>query len=1755
MEHAAPSALRPAKPNRLEIQALYDNLRYLDAYEQSRPLWTMRTLAIPAELDARDLVLGARLAGRLGNSKLSRRLLREAQVRDPAHEEVRYFARYVSGVRSTILDQLRAAAEANRYAYTNPVLAASARATDAALWAAVRCFDRAFTLADEALAAGEERAWVRSCRALVLQRADQPEAALAEAEEAWRLQPGLPAAAHELVNVLHRLERLEEAAERLWQVWPHTQSLDVAQSLLHALFAAMERDPALEARWSGRAQQVLDRLPALAPLAGREAMEAVDHFSRHLALLRSDRARLQAAPPAAAGAGFWSQVREHALQHPDAPGRRILPHRARRQRHNTCLPASLATVTGALGQPVEEEALGQALTFGGTSVWRAEDWLQARGYATVRLRYEAGVARTLVREAIPFVLLFSWDTSGHATAVVGGNELAGTLIVHDPSQTRLREFLLDRVAEEESPLGPEILVVVPAGQADRVRALCPADAVARRRLLNEHQRQLETGGAAAAAAVVARLEQTAPDSPETAFVQAVQDIAAGRSGAAAARLRALGHRWPDCAAIRRMLNDALDREDNLAQLRTGLQTLVEGGRLPGVEMDRRWTYPPPYYAARYAELLSRSADRQREAGQVVRRALRYAPYEAALFDAAGLLLQRQRRPAEALLPFEVASALAEERHDYARRVCDLYRLLGREEDGLAFLLRRAERWQQSQRGRAAWITRIVALEDYGWPDRAGAELRAALATGDPGVLLPFAVAFFARQGAGAEAQAALDTLARAPERLDYLRAATAFHAARGEWMQALATAEEWQQAAPDDLAARRHALSARARRDGVAAACQLARSWVAERPGHDELELILISWLDHAGEDDEAYALLQQRTRRHGEDAWAWRELAYRALARQAACPAEAPERAAYEQAVDEAERQACRIAPDDAATVYLTARRRERAGDHDGAVALYFKGLELEPENSYGYGRICDLLPRLPDAEQESALHALEACMTRTPGQWHAAGPLAQRFASYRGLDRALEALDRWARLRPRDPELMEARADLLVGRGQGRHDAERALPDLEAAVAAFPGHLDLKHSLACALRALGRTAEEEHLLRGILLQHPAHALRLRLAELLRLRQAHAEAEQLLRAALASDPLDQSAWLGLAEHLWRIGRAPEAIQILQDAVQRLPEQLRLREVLTDRMLDAARFSEARQLADAGVARFPNQPTAWFQQARALDLDPAQTELALTESAYARVLALAPGYYDAADRLSVLRAQRHDFAGAAQVLDAVLPHLADPTPARARQAWLLRRQGALGEAVEAMHRVVTTAPWHAWGWRTLMEWLAEDEAWERARAWLEHWPAALADDAPLRAQRLDLLRRASADETALRAEWARMLHDFPNDQQLLCCGFDYFWEQGDKDKSEQVLLGRVPPDCDNPYLLARQVRVLAWRRRENEALPLALRIWFQPDQDSAWAQNAAWSALAEIGLKATAALRISEALSRGEQPGLPAFDHFLNHCAGFTTGERWPQRNRWDALFSRPVRRLREVLAQLDAVRWDPARYRALVLSRLDDIGYSTTAVHLWQRHGPAWQNATPIWQQAAHAALNARSRQTLSLLREWQARDGCEMFIVSNLTIALGAAGWHGRHGNWPEIARHAGECLDRLRHDHTARFLACNLVSALLLQGKEADFLAAVERWRHYLAAPEQQARSFWQRGGYESVPVVLLHAERLVRGVSDEESADLRARICAEVERKRSPLWGATLAHELVRRHNPACHQPVRAWWARAERWWAFMQDRAR
>ena len=82
---------QPSLPDVDEIQTLYDESRFLDAYVATRELWQHPEL-VP-RLDVDRLILAGRLAGRLGSHKVQRWLLRRAVEVAPDHPWVRYLAR------------------------------------------------------------------------------------------------------------------------------------------------------------------------------------------------------------------------------------------------------------------------------------------------------------------------------------------------------------------------------------------------------------------------------------------------------------------------------------------------------------------------------------------------------------------------------------------------------------------------------------------------------------------------------------------------------------------------------------------------------------------------------------------------------------------------------------------------------------------------------------------------------------------------------------------------------------------------------------------------------------------------------------------------------------------------------------------------------------------------------------------------------------------------------------------------------------------------------------------------------------------------------------------------------------------------------------------------------------------------------------------------------------------------------------------------------------------------------------------------------------------------------------------------------------------------------------------------------------------------------------------------------------------------------------------------------------------------------
>src|SRR5580698_796663 len=75
------------------LQDLYDRNLFLRAFQQSAEYWNSSVRL--EDLSTAELILGGRLASRLGSSRLSRRLLKTAFDRDPSDPAAIYYASYI----------------------------------------------------------------------------------------------------------------------------------------------------------------------------------------------------------------------------------------------------------------------------------------------------------------------------------------------------------------------------------------------------------------------------------------------------------------------------------------------------------------------------------------------------------------------------------------------------------------------------------------------------------------------------------------------------------------------------------------------------------------------------------------------------------------------------------------------------------------------------------------------------------------------------------------------------------------------------------------------------------------------------------------------------------------------------------------------------------------------------------------------------------------------------------------------------------------------------------------------------------------------------------------------------------------------------------------------------------------------------------------------------------------------------------------------------------------------------------------------------------------------------------------------------------------------------------------------------------------------------------------------------------------------------------------------------------------------------
>lgn len=1645
-----------------QIQELYDRNLFLQAYSRSLPYWTPATDV--ARLSLEELILGARLAYRLGGIRLSRRLQRAAFARDPAHPLVRYFTSGLYRRGWHLFDELRGAEQTPDLEGADAELRAWWIANFAVAWARLRDFERAAGWIERARALAERDSYIVCCESEILRLADRWPEALAAAERAWEISPGTRYAVQCVCDSLVHLGRLEEAAERAATAAEGTESWEVA-SLAGWHLCALAETLEGEARRNlvQRATRLVDRLPDLAPLADRETRSYFARARLDLADLSGDHEEM---------ARWAEQVRSPyhrrvaANLHKNPQGARVLlPFRRIQQKHMECMPTSITAALEAAAISLDADEMAAEVTYGGTHSWAAAEWLEQRGLVVRFFIVNPSVAASLIRHEFPFVLSLPSDDSGHAVAVIGMDEAAGTLLVHDPGQTRMQEYLLDEIRRDGSPLDPEGMAIVWPERAALLDSLLAGADTEVATAFQSYVKADQCNDPAARRRSVEEIAAQFPVHAGTRFLQAMLAAAEGHSGAAVAGFQQLLPEFPNSAMLRRNLLSACRSFGNLALTRQVLADVVERGILPGMQSGQDWSYPPATYLAQYADFLHLSAATRPKARALLNSVLDRQGTSGDAWHILADLLWHEHDRAGALLGYRLASCLQPNHEHYAYAYSSTLHAEGREAEGLAWLESRVREVGASLWGAAPWITWISAQQDFGHPERALAACHAGLRQhGGAPEFLVFATSFFARMGHWEESEASLRRLEDDGHSTAFCEAAVQYYSMRGELLRAIEYCEEWSRNFPHDTSAREQLLHLVAKRDGPRAAAERSRRWLAERPGHDRLEELYYWQLENTGDHWQQFLLLARRLQRNPENGWAWQQRTFGYLERYDAASDQRRVRLAPR--ITALLAQCERTSPGAPATLDARAFWAELRGEWSEAIARWLEAIDEAPDRFYAYRRLWDCGATLDDAGRRKLLAQIEPVFLDAPGPLGFAVHMLALIADRFGLTAAEEALARWQAARPDEPELIEAAAGLQLRFGVGRAAAERAAALLEPAVERFPYQLGLRFSLVEAHRNLAQHAAAAEALREIVRRHPGNTSAcVQLAQMQHKLGDNDESYRLLDAAAAAEPRNCAIWRAREEALECCGHIDEARTVVHDALSLAPEDIAGRELAVAALFECKDEQGAVQAARDGVSLRAGG-RQWLLLAQTLERAPRFAAEGEIEACLRRVVDADTSQSYPADLLSMKLAAQGRFEEAAAVMHRIIPRMADSSPARGRLAWLEYQQDRKQEGLRAMADVVAQAPWFAWGWKVLITWLNADREWELARTVLCPLQQEIRWDEDVRQQRITILTNASLAADPLDAEWNDLLRDFPENVPNHLGYYDWLHANRRCADAAAVVRAAQPLEPDNVFLQARLAEVLCEEGNKDEALAALDRVWFGSEQYP-WPAEYGWKAIERAHFDAEAYQGARAALAGGRRPTLPALYWMAAHameCEDLNKKVRQPL---WRARL--PGRGAREVLALLvlvDRAPWAAGEYRITLLRKLSEFGYQRLVVRYGDENPALMRTDEQTWPEVA-AALVAlgHTRRARNMLAGWSERPGVPM------AAAVSYVACFPRHGekNLRAIFSICRTALAQLAHDRYAKYLAHVQAQACALLGDRTAFLQTWKEQRRYFTGQLEASEWF--------------------------------------------------------------------------------------
>ncbi|MFN3240085.1 MAG: C39 family peptidase [Planctomycetota bacterium] len=545
----------------------------------------------------------------------------------------------------------------------------------ARVFAYARIYDRSHEVLDAAAERyGEDCDLVRE-RAWTLWMQDDTERALETCQSARRRWTE-NAFVHEQQSwFLLQKRRTDEALQSLDEACATIQCPSLELLYADALVEAGQLE-------HGRAR--LERVISEMPLDRHQQTGANMQLARVHRRLGDAHAALQWMQKAGPRMRKWTDRLSSWLdEHPEGGGRHVLQVPFVRQDHSTCSPATMSSLLAYAGIDVDQREIAEQITYDGTASHAELRWARGRDLDVWFFQFDIDVAHQLLDRGLPFALSTRAETSGHRQAICGYDRGLGTVIVRDPNFSSLQEMDAEWLDKHMQSRGGDCALLLPKDQSDRV----PVELLPLRdemMLLQELRQAYDERDLARAEQLGADLLAREPSTPR--FEAAIR-IAYEREDRRE-RLRLYRERYEQ------------HRDDPYWQYGYAVELRAQDRWQPFVALlERHAGGKSPHQMLMLAEHLRHAAPTRARAEQLARRVTRLMPGRALPVKVvADICWNDLDRREHALALYRLCAALEPHDERLADSYADACALLGRRDEGLAFLQRRVDdigstRWE------------------------------------------------------------------------------------------------------------------------------------------------------------------------------------------------------------------------------------------------------------------------------------------------------------------------------------------------------------------------------------------------------------------------------------------------------------------------------------------------------------------------------------------------------------------------------------------------------------------------------------------------------------------------------------------------------------------------------------------------------------------------------------------------------------------------------------------------------------------------------------------------------------------------------------------------------------------------------------------------------------------------------------------------------------------------------------------------------